>query len=64
MDPFMGLGSTAVACAELGIDFVGVEMDRAYLDESVERVRDALAKGRATTPRKQRETAGKKTRPS
>ena len=42
MDPFMGLGSTAVACAQLGVDFVGVELDRAYLDEAVERVRRAL----------------------
>ena len=54
MDPFMGLGSTAVACAELGIDFVGVEMDRAYLDESVERVRVVLAKRKGTRPRQER----------
>lgn len=39
IDPFMGLGSTAVACAELGLDFVGIEIDRAYVDEAVERVR-------------------------
>ena len=42
MDPFLGLGSTAVACAELGLDFVGIEMDRAYLDEAVTRTRNAL----------------------
>ena len=42
MDPFMGLGSTAVACAQLGVDFVGVDLDRGYLDEAVERVRRAL----------------------
>jgi len=39
IDPFMGLGSTAIACAELGLDFVGIEIDRAYLDEAVERLR-------------------------
>ena len=38
MDPFSGLGSTAVACARLGLDFVGADLDRAYLDEGVERV--------------------------
>ena len=27
-DPFLGLGSTAVACATLGVDFVGIELDR------------------------------------
>ncbi len=40
-DPFMGLGSTAVACAQLGIDFVGIEMDESYLKEAVERTRAA-----------------------
>jgi site-specific DNA-methyltransferase (adenine-specific) len=41
-DPFMGLGSTAVACATLGVDFVGIELDERYLEESVARVRAAL----------------------
>jgi site-specific DNA-methyltransferase (adenine-specific) len=40
MDPFLGLGSTAIACARLGLDFIGVEMDRHYLDEAIERVRE------------------------
>ncbi len=40
-DPFLGLGSTAVACAQLGIDFVGVELDEHYLAEAVARVRKA-----------------------
>jgi site-specific DNA-methyltransferase (adenine-specific) len=42
MDPFLGLGSTAVACAGLGLDFVGVEMDEHYLAEAVERTRRAI----------------------
>lgn len=41
-DPFLGLGSTAVACAQLGIDFVGVEMDEDYLLQAIERTRAAL----------------------
>jgi site-specific DNA-methyltransferase (adenine-specific) len=42
-DPFLGLGSTAVACAQLGIDFIGVEMDEGYLKEAVERTRRAIS---------------------
>jgi site-specific DNA-methyltransferase (adenine-specific) len=38
-DPFMGLGSTAVACAQLGLNFIGIEMDEGYLGEAIERVR-------------------------
>jgi site-specific DNA-methyltransferase (adenine-specific) len=43
-DPFMGLGSTAVACASLGVDFVGIELDEGYLLEAVARVRAAIEK--------------------
>jgi len=39
LDPFLGLGSTAVAAAELGLDFIGIEMDRHYLDEAIARVK-------------------------
>ena len=52
MDPFMGLGGTAVACAELGLDFVGIELDRGYLDEAVERVREVVTAGRGREQRK------------
>ena len=41
-DPFLGLGSTAVACAQLGLNFVGIEMDKGYMLEAIERTR-ALA---------------------
>ena len=43
-DPFLGLGSTAVACAELGVSFVGVEMDEHYLAEAVTRTKAVLEK--------------------
>jgi len=43
-DPFLGLGSTAVACAQLGLNFVGIEMDEGYLKEAVARVK-AIDKG-------------------
>ena len=39
MDPFTGLGSTAVACARLGVDFIGTDVDEAYLAEAIERTR-------------------------
>lgn len=38
-DPFLGLGSSAVACATLGISFVGIELDEHYLKEAIERVK-------------------------
>jgi site-specific DNA-methyltransferase (adenine-specific) len=39
MDPFNGLGSTAVACARLGVaEFVGCDIDETYLEEAVVRV--------------------------
>ena len=43
MDPFTGLGSTAVACARLGVDFIGAEIDETYLAEAVARTRDGGA---------------------
>jgi site-specific DNA-methyltransferase (adenine-specific) len=41
-DPFLGLGSTAVACAQLGVSFVGIEMDEGYLQDAIARTRAAL----------------------
>jgi site-specific DNA-methyltransferase (adenine-specific) len=41
VDPFLGLGSTAVACAQLGVNFTGIELDKDYLEEAVERTRGA-----------------------
>jgi len=42
MDPFLGLGSSALAALGLGVDFVGVEIDEHYLTEAVARVRKSL----------------------
>jgi site-specific DNA-methyltransferase (adenine-specific) len=39
LDPFTGLGSTAVACARLAKDFRGFELDEQYLQHAVERTR-------------------------
>lgn len=40
-DPFLGLGSSAVACAQLGVDFIGIELDEHYLKEAIARTRRA-----------------------
>lgn len=42
VDPFLGLGSSAVACATLGVDFAGIELDEHYLKEAIARARAAL----------------------
>jgi site-specific DNA-methyltransferase (adenine-specific) len=38
MDPFMGLGSTAAACARMGIACIGFEVDPEYQRFARERV--------------------------
>jgi site-specific DNA-methyltransferase (adenine-specific) len=44
MDPFAGLGATAVACARLGIaDFIGADIDEVYLAEAAGRMQEAAA---------------------
>ncbi|HXG56816.1 MAG TPA: site-specific DNA-methyltransferase [Vicinamibacterales bacterium] len=44
MDPFLGLGSSAVAAAQLGIDFIGIEIDPQYLEEAIARVKRCTEK--------------------
>jgi site-specific DNA-methyltransferase (adenine-specific) len=51
VDPFLGLGSTAVACARLGVPFAGIELDEHYLKEAIARA-DAVLAGRAPVSRK------------
>ena len=43
LDPFMGSGTTGVACAKLGRKFIGVEISEKYFDAAVERLNDAYA---------------------
>ncbi len=50
VDPFLGLGSSAVAAAQLGIEFIGVEIDAHYLEEAIARVRAAIARRQLLTP--------------
>jgi len=39
LDPFMGIGSTAVACKKLNVDFIGFEIDKSYIDIALKRLR-------------------------
>lgn len=38
LDPYMGSGSTGVACVRLGIPFIGIEIDKKYFDIACERI--------------------------
>lgn len=40
IDPFLGSGTTAVACAELGVPFIGYEIVREYAEMANERVKE------------------------
>ena len=37
-DPFMGSGTTAMACIDLGYDFIGYEIDKEYYEVAKERI--------------------------
>lgn len=38
LDPFMGIGSTALACSKLGVAFIGFDIDPSYVDIANERL--------------------------
>ena len=44
-DPFMGSGSTGVACVQLGIPFTGIEREERYFKIACERIKQAHAQG-------------------
>ncbi len=43
LDPFMGSGTTGVACVKLGRKFIGIEIDEGYFEIAVDRIRKAYA---------------------
>jgi site-specific DNA-methyltransferase (adenine-specific) len=42
LDPFMGSGTTGVACVKTGRKFIGIELDKGYFDIAVKRIEKAL----------------------
>ena len=46
LDPFMGSGTTGVACVRLGRRFIGIEKDPGYFDIACRRIREAVAADR------------------
>ncbi|MDP2795976.1 MAG: site-specific DNA-methyltransferase [Methanoregula sp.] len=38
LDPFMGIGTTAVVCKKLGVNFIGFDIDSHYIDIANERL--------------------------
>lgn len=43
LDPFMGSGTTGVACAKMGRKFIGIEIDLGYFDVACKRIEAAHA---------------------
>lgn len=41
VDPFMGSGTTGVACVKLGRKFIGIEIERKYFDIACRRIEEA-----------------------
>ena len=50
LDPFMGSGTTGVACAHEGRRFIGIEREPAYFDIACKRIADAYAQPRLFAP--------------
>ena len=46
LDPFMGSGTTGVACVNLGRKFIGIELDERYFQIACERIERAYAQPR------------------
>lgn len=64
MDPFVGLGSTAVACARLGVSFIGSDIDETYLSEAVARTRAAVLDEAAAEKRPAKAGRASRTKPA
>ncbi len=50
IDPFLGSGTTAIACIQAGRRFVGIEKDPGYFDKAVNRVKRAWQLKRSELP--------------
>jgi site-specific DNA-methyltransferase (adenine-specific) len=50
LDPFAGSGTTGIACARLGRNFIGMDLETAYIDLAVSRYHDLA--GEVAAPKK------------
>lgn len=44
LDPFMGSGTSGVAAASIGREFIGIEIDQAHFDTACRRISDELSR--------------------
>ena len=49
-DPFMGSGTTGVACMQAGLPFIGIEREPKYFDIACQRIEKASAQGKLFAP--------------
>jgi site-specific DNA-methyltransferase (adenine-specific)/modification methylase len=56
LDPFMGSGTTGVACANLGRKFIGIELEEKYFDIACKRIDQAQRQGKLFTPKPKQST--------
>jgi site-specific DNA-methyltransferase (adenine-specific) len=50
LDPFMGSGTTGVACIQLGRKFIGIEREPKYFDIACKRIEQAVSQGQLFAP--------------
>ena len=43
LDPYMGSGTTAIACMQSGRKYIGFELNKEYYDRAVKRIKDVQA---------------------
>ena len=46
LDPYMGSGTTGVACTSLGRQFIGIEIDQTYFEVACQRIENAQRQAR------------------
>lgn len=50
LDPYMGSGTTGVAAVEMGLEFVGAELDAGFFSAACRRIEAAQRQGRMFPP--------------
>ena len=50
LDPFMGSGTTGVACVKMGRNFIGIEREKKYFDISCNRIKESYAQDDMFSP--------------